>query len=64
MNRKISDKSPEMYLPDIIVKAGTTPFDAQCIPLNEELRSVDRYDDFLKERRKIIAERLNEFLNQ
>ena len=64
MNRKISDKSPETYLPDIIAKAGTTPFDAQCIPLNEELRSVDRYDDFLKERRKLIAERLNEFLNQ
>jgi len=64
MNRKISDKSPETYLPDIIAKAGTTPFDAQCIPLNEELRSVDRYDDFLKEQRKLIAERLNEFLNQ
>jgi len=62
MNRKISDKSPETYLPDIIAKAGTTPFDAQCIPLNEELRSVDRYDDFLKERRKLIG--LNEFLNQ
>jgi hypothetical protein len=64
LNRKISDKSPETYLPDIIAKVGTTPFDAQCIPLNEELRSVDKYDDFLKERRKLIAERLNEFFNQ
>jgi hypothetical protein len=64
MNRKISDKAPEVYLPGIIDKAGTGPFEAQCIPLNEELRSVDSYDNFLTERRRLIAERLNEFLNQ
>lgn len=64
MNRKISDKSPETYLPDIIAKAGTAPFDAQCIPLNEELICVDSYNEFLKQRRKLIAKRLDEFLNQ
>ena len=64
LNRKINDKSPETYLPDIIAKAGTTPFDAQCIPLNTELRRVDSYAGFLKQRRDLIAKRLNEFLDQ
>jgi hypothetical protein len=64
MNRKIGDKSPEIYIPEVISKAGTVPFEAQCIPLNNELMGVDKYDEFLKERRKLIAKRLNEFLNQ
>ncbi len=64
MNRKIGDKSPEIYIPEVISKAGTVPFEAQCIPLNNELMGVDKYDEFLKERRKLIAKRLNDFLNQ
>lgn len=64
MNRKISDKDPKEYLRDVIAKTGEGPFIAQCIPVDEGLWSVDCYDEFLKERRKLIAARLNEFLNQ
>lgn len=64
MNRKISDKDPKTYLPEVIAKTGAGPFEAQCIPLDEGLWGIDCYDDFLKERRRLIADRLNEFLNQ
>ncbi len=31
-NRQISDKAPEIYFPGYIAKAGSTAFEAQCIP--------------------------------
>jgi hypothetical protein len=34
----------------------------QCIPENEALWELDNYEEFLVERRKMLAERLNEFL--
>jgi hypothetical protein len=61
-NRGISDKSPSIYLPALIEKAGEAPFQAQCIPTGPEFRDVERYKVFLTERRKLIAERLNTFL--
>ena len=62
MNRTISDKAPEDYLPPLIAKRGTEPFAAQCIPTSAELLTVAGYKLFLAERRKWIAERLNEFI--
>ena len=38
-------------------------FEAQCIPTDPELLVVDRYRDFLRERRERIATRLNEFMS-
>ena len=64
MNREISNKYPAAYLPKIIAETGTGPFEAQCIPLKKGLLGVDSYEDFLRERRRWIAGRLNEFLNQ
>ncbi len=64
MNREISNKKPAEYLPKIIAETGTGPFEAQCIPLKKGLLNIDSYDDFLRERRRLIAGRLNEFLNQ
>lgn len=61
-NRAISDKAPEEYLPPLIAKRGTEPFAAQCIPTDAEFLTVDGYKLFLAERRRLIAERLNEFL--
>lgn len=61
-NRQISDKAPDTYLHAFIEKNGKSAFDAQCIPIEAELLSVDSYDDFLRERRARIALRLNEFL--
>jgi uncharacterized protein with ParB-like and HNH nuclease domain len=35
----------------------------QCIPENEELWRIENYKQFLEERRKILSEKLNHFLN-
>lgn len=61
-NRKISKREPEDYFKELINTAGIDQFEAQCIPTDERIRSVKMYDSFLKERRLLIAERLNDFL--
>ncbi len=61
-NRAISDKSPEVYLPPIIAQHGATPFAAQAIPTESSVLAVANYKSFLLGRRKLIAERLNQFL--
>ncbi len=61
-NRAISDKAPTVYLPPLLAKAGPAAFEAQCIVIDSELLQVDRFKQFLTERRKRIAERLNAFL--
>ena len=61
-NRRISDKPPVEYLPQLVQKNGSATFAAQCIPLDPVLLTVDRYKDFLVARRKLIAARLNAFL--
>ena len=61
-NRQISDKAPEKYFPELIAKSGTSAFYAQCIPTRPELLGIGSYKTFLQERRKLIAERLNQFL--
>jgi hypothetical protein len=61
-NRSIRDTPPKDYFEKIKEKSGNASFQAQCIPASSELLSVDRYKDFLTERRRLICERLNEFL--
>jgi hypothetical protein len=61
-NRQISDKAPKDYFPKLLLKNGEAAFSAQCIPTDPALLSVDRYREFLVERRKQIAARLNAFL--
>ena len=61
-NRAISDKAPHEYLPPLIKKIGATVFQSQVIPTDGHLLDVAAYPNFLVERRKRIAERLNTFL--
>jgi hypothetical protein len=61
-NRRISDKSPSVYLPLIREKAGPAILDSQCIPHPESLHEPSNYDQFLARRRELIADRLNAFL--
>jgi hypothetical protein len=61
-NRQISDKFPSQYFPAMIQKSGLPVFEAQCIPTDPGLLGVDGYKSFLKERRAVVAKRLNEFL--
>lgn len=57
-NRQISATPPKEYLADI---ANSHPerLISQCVPMNRALWRVERFDDFLKERRKLLAERIN-----
>jgi hypothetical protein len=61
-NRQISDKAPAEYFPKLREKNGEAAFVSQCIPTEPELLGVDRYKEFLVERRRLIAARLNAFL--
>lgn len=61
-NRRISDKPPQAYFPELIQKAGPLAMAAQCIPTDEALLGVESYKGFLIARRHAIAQRLNEFL--
>lgn len=61
-NRSISDKEPVSYLPPLIEKMGPETFAAQAIPTDTALLEVNNYHAFLAARRKLIADRLNEFL--
>jgi hypothetical protein len=61
-NRAISDKEPAVYFPPFVENSRQS-FDAQCIPVDPSLLTVDRYYEFLAERRKRISARLNEFLS-
>ena len=63
-NRAISDRPPVEYLPPLIEKAGQAPFSAQCIPTDNTLLELAAYEQFLQERRGLIARRLNEFLSR
>jgi hypothetical protein len=62
-NRQILAKAPKAYLPEYIEKAGEKAFQAQCIPTDPALLDVGDYKKFLVERRRLISERLNEFLS-
>lgn len=61
-NRKLGKKPPSQYLPTVLKEQGKAALDAQCIPTDMSLYELERYPEFLAERRKLIAERLNRFL--
>ena len=63
LNRQISDKAPSEYFFDILESSGADAFSSQCIPIDSHLLQPENYKAFLKERRKLIAKRINQFLN-
>ncbi len=62
-NRQISDRPPSGYFPELLQRSGEGVFAAQCIPTDAVLLEVDSYREFLRARRAMMAERLNEFLD-
>ena len=62
-NRRISDKPPADYIPELMATSGEQPFTSQCIPSDQSLLNPDHYRSFLAERRRRIVERLNAFLD-
>ena len=63
LNRQISDKAPSEYFSGIMKSSGADAFSSQCIPTDSHFLELENYKAFLKERRKLIAERINQFLN-
>lgn len=61
-NRKIGRKAPSEYLREVIDSQGSTVLTAQCVPGDIENLVVDRYRDFLAQRRKDLAEKMNAFI--
>lgn len=66
-NREIHSKEPLIYLSEIAAKHGEDVLKKetlikQAIPTEKSLWQVENYNDFLAERRKLVAARLNEFL--
>jgi len=61
-NRTKSNKLAEVYLKDVKSKFPNS-LTLQCIPENDELWKIENYKEFLKERRVLLSERFNHFLN-
>jgi hypothetical protein len=61
-NRKISDKAPSIYLPEIVERQGIEPLSLQAIPGDISLLETDKYREFLTARRVLLAARINSFL--
>ena len=61
-NKKFSDRPPSDYLPGVRSAKGDSTLSKQCIPLTPDLWEVTSFDEFLKQRRELITDRLNIFL--
>jgi hypothetical protein len=60
-NRKKSDEPAADYL-KLVKEKFPNALDLQCIPQNEELWKIENYEQFLEERRKLLAKNINMFL--
>ena len=59
-NLEIGSKEPAEYINEIGIKKKH--LNSQCVPIKKELWTVDRYKDFLNERRKLLANQANNFM--
>src|SRR6201999_102735 len=62
-NITLSNALPEDYLPEIEAKYPGA-LTKQFVPTDSELWRLDRYEDFLAERRRLIAEAINGHLQE
>lgn len=56
-------RTPDKYLPGIVSRIGREALDAQCIPADPALWSVDRYEEFVAARREALASGINGLLS-
>jgi hypothetical protein len=57
-NKKILNSKPEDYL----CKIEKARLEAQCVPMDKELWKVERFKDFLKNRRNLLKDAINKYL--
>jgi hypothetical protein len=60
-NRRILARKPADYLAEIAEQAPGR-LEAQFIPMDPALWELDRYEDFIAARRKLLAKAMNEVL--
>jgi hypothetical protein len=60
-NLDVMTEEPGSYIPRL--KIPDAELIKQCIPPDRALWRVDRYGDFIRERRRLLAEEANRFLN-
>lgn len=61
-NRWINNRKPCDYFPELVSEIGEAELKKQCIPINPDLWELNRYKEFLHERRELIAKRLNDYM--
>lgn len=61
-NRAISASSPDEYLPKVQAEHPGA-LQAQSVPMNQELWHVERFQEFLDARCRLLATAMNEFLD-
>jgi len=63
-NQRLSRKPPDEYFRGIISERGEAALHAQLIPVDREFWKVDKYRSFLQERRKMLADAVNKFIDR
>jgi len=63
-NQRLSKKPPQQYLAEIVEKRGEHALVAMQIPMDRALWKLDRYKDFLSERRKLLASSINSLIEE
>lgn len=63
-NRRISNKEPGDYLPDIVRQQGMDTLESQRVPTDSDLWKLDNYRKFLLDRREALAKCMNEFIRK
>lgn len=63
-NRSISNKTPDVYLPEIIDRRGPEALTRQGIPTDPELWKTENFHEFLEYRRAELAQMVNAFLDE
>src|SRR5205823_4290258 len=60
-NKQVSNRPPAEYLPEVLSHYPDA-LAAQSVPEQQELWNLDRFEDFLAERRQRLAHAMSEFL--
>ena len=62
VNRNISNRRPVDYFPIVVKDRGEKALSSQAITLNKNLWEIERYRDFLEDRRQTLASAVNRFI--
>lgn len=62
-NRQINKRPPVKYLADVIEREGRRVLETQCVPVDRALWTIEAYPEFLAERRRLLAEAINQHLD-